>query len=427
MHPFEYAAPETLDQALGLLGEHGDEAKVLAGGQSLIPILHYRLARPRVVIDINRLPLGDIAVENGRLNIGALVRYHRLEESDVIARRCPVLGEAARLIGNVRVRTLGTVGGSLAHADPAAELPAVMTALDARLAVASPSGRRTVAAREFFTGPLTTMLTADEIVTGVEMDAVSSYGWAVEELSRRAGDLAVVDVIARLVLNGRLREVEVRPNQTLLEMLRDTLGIFDVKEGCDEGVCGVCTVLLDGRPVSSCLVLAAALWGRAVVTLRGLERNGGLHPLQEAFVRHGGRGAARHAPRRRAPLALPVGADRAPRHQPRRDDGRRRGRPDREGRPAQHARHRRPGPDDRRWAAARDAARAGRGPRPSPGRARRAGGRRDARAGPRRRRGDRGRVRSHARRVHARGRAASGRAACARYGQPARSVAHCTG
>src|SRR5207245_6349211 len=111
----------------------------LAGGQSLIPILHYRLARPRVVIDINRLPLGDIAVENGRLNIGALVRYHQLEESDVIARRWPVLGEAARLIGNVRVRPVGAVGGSLAHADPAAELPAVMTALDARLAVASPS------------------------------------------------------------------------------------------------------------------------------------------------------------------------------------------------------------------------------------------------------------------------------------------------
>jgi len=94
-------------------------------------------------------------------------------------------------------------------------------------------------------------------------------------------------VIARLVLNGRAREVEVRPNQTLLEMLRDTLGVFDVKEGCDEGVCGVCTVLLDGRPASSCLVLAAALRGRAVTTLRGIERDGGLHPLQEAFVRHG--------------------------------------------------------------------------------------------------------------------------------------------
>src|SRR5262245_30748231 len=94
-------------------------------------------------------------------------------------------------------------------------------------------------------------------------------------------------MISRMVLNGRARDVEVRPNQTLLEVLRDTLGIFDVKEGCGEGVCGACTVLLDGRPVSSCLVLAPAVRGRAVVTLRGLERNGSLHPLQDAFVRHG--------------------------------------------------------------------------------------------------------------------------------------------
>ena len=94
-------------------------------------------------------------------------------------------------------------------------------------------------------------------------------------------------MIARLVLNGRPREVDVRASQTLLELLRDTLGIFDVKEGCDEGVCGVCTVLLEGRPVSACLVLAAGLRGRAVLTLRGLERNGGLLPLQEAFIRHG--------------------------------------------------------------------------------------------------------------------------------------------
>src|SRR5438128_11814411 len=210
MYGFEYVAPETLDDALGLVREHGDDAKILAGGQSLIPILHYRLARPRVVIDINSLPLGDVTADDGRLRIGALVRYHELEESDVIARRCPVLGEAARLIGNVRVRTLGTVGGSLVHADPAAELPAVMTALDARLAVASPSGRRTVAAREFFTGPLTTMLTAAEIVTGVEMDAVSSYGWAVEELSRRAGDFAVVAVVALVSLDRRGRVDDAR-------------------------------------------------------------------------------------------------------------------------------------------------------------------------------------------------------------------------
>ena len=194
-------APETLDDALGLLRRHGDEAKVLAGGQSLIPILHYRLARPRVVIDINALPLADIALDDGRIGIGALVRYHELEESEALTRHCPVLGEAARLIGNVRVRTLGTVGGSLVHADPAAELPAVMTALDARLAVASASGRRTMAAREFFTGPLTTALAPDEIVTGIEVATLPPHGAAVEELSRRAGDFAIVAVVALVSLD----------------------------------------------------------------------------------------------------------------------------------------------------------------------------------------------------------------------------------
>jgi CO/xanthine dehydrogenase FAD-binding subunit len=210
MYPFEYVAPSTLHDALGLLREHGDDAKILAGGQSLIPILHYRLARPRVVIDINGLPFGGITAEDGRVSLGALVRYHELEESETIARRCPVVAEAARLIGNVRVRTLGTVGGSLAHADPAAELPAVMTALDARLTVASASGRRTVAAREFFTGPLTTALASGEIVTSVEIAAVPAYGWAVEELSRRAGDFAIVAVVALVRLDRRGRVDDAR-------------------------------------------------------------------------------------------------------------------------------------------------------------------------------------------------------------------------
>jgi CO/xanthine dehydrogenase FAD-binding subunit len=210
MYPFEYAAAATLDDALGLLRDHGDEAKILAGGQSLIPILHYRLARPRVVIDINGLPLGDILVDDGRIRLGALVRHHQLEESEAIAQRCPVLAEAARLIGNVRVRTLGTVGGSLAHADPAAELPAVMTALDAQLAVASAARRRTVAARDFFTGPLTTALAADEIVAGVEVAALPAHGWAVEELSRRAGDFAIVAVVALVSVDRRGRVEDAR-------------------------------------------------------------------------------------------------------------------------------------------------------------------------------------------------------------------------
>ena len=129
------------------------------------------------------------------------MRYHELEESHVVARACPVVADAARLIGNVRVRTLGTVGGSLAHADPAAELPTVMTALDARFTVAAASGRHTIAAREFFTGPLTTALRSDELVTDVEVPAMSAYGWAIEELSRRAGDFAIVAVVALVSVN----------------------------------------------------------------------------------------------------------------------------------------------------------------------------------------------------------------------------------
>src|SRR2546427_130830 len=333
VHPFEYAAPETLAEALALLREHGAEAKVLAGGQSLVPLLNYRLARPRLVVDINGLPLAGVRVDNGSLQLGALTRHHELEELPEIARSAPLLPEVARLIGNVRVRSLGTVGGSLAHADPAAELPMAVVALDARLTLASASGSRTVPARDFFTGYLSTALAPDELLTAIEVPVTLGTGWAVEEFARRAGDFAVAwaggsaplpkpppgrapadsgsrrasDALrlrtptpvleARslqgagrkgLMINGRARDVDIRPGQTLLEVLRDTLGIFDVKEGCGEGICGACTVLLDGRPVSSCLTLAAAARGRALLTVSGLEREGGLHPLQEAFVRHGG-------------------------------------------------------------------------------------------------------------------------------------------
>ena len=209
MYPFEYVAPTRVEEALGLLREHGDDAKVLAGGQSLIPMLHYRLARPRVVVDINALPLTDIAVDDGHVRLGALVRHHQLEESETLARRYPVLAEAARLVGNVRVRTLGTLGGSLAHADPAAELPVAMSALDARLTIASASEQRRVAARDFFTGPLTTALGPDELLTAIDVPATVDYGWAVEELSRRAGDFAIVVVVAlvRLDRGGRVDDV----------------------------------------------------------------------------------------------------------------------------------------------------------------------------------------------------------------------------
>jgi CO/xanthine dehydrogenase FAD-binding subunit len=210
MHAFEYVAPASVDEAVGILAEHGGDAKVLAGGQSLLPILNYRLAKPRVVVDINGLPLDGLSVAMERLRLGALIRHAMLEESLELARYCPVLREAAALIGNVRVRTLGTLGGSLTHADPAAELPMVMVALDAQLAVVGRAGRRTVAARDFFTGPLTSALGADELLLGVEIPMTRDMGGAVEEVSRRAGDFAVVAATALVRVDRRGRVDDAR-------------------------------------------------------------------------------------------------------------------------------------------------------------------------------------------------------------------------
>src|SRR2546426_387427 len=210
MQSFEYAAPDTLEEALALLRAHGAEAKVLAGGQSLVPLLNYGLAGPRLVVDIPGLPLAHVRAEDGWLRVGGLARHHELEELTEIARACPLLPEVARLIGNVRVRSLGTVGGSLAHADPAAELPLAMVALDARLTLASASGRRMVAARDFFTGYLSTVLGADELLTEIAVPVTRGMGWAVEEFARRAGDFAVVAVAAGVSLDRRGRVDDAR-------------------------------------------------------------------------------------------------------------------------------------------------------------------------------------------------------------------------
>ena len=210
MQPFAYVAPSSLEEAVALLAQHGAEAKVLAGGQSLIPILNYRLARPRVVIDIGGLPLHGVRVDDGRLRLGALTRHFDLEESALVARDAPLLREAVRLVGNVRVRTLGTLGGSLAHADPAAELPMAMLALDARVTAVSSRGSRTIDAAQLFTGYLTTALAADEILTEVDVPATRSAGAAVEEQSRRAGDFAIVAVAAVVAIDGRGRLDDVR-------------------------------------------------------------------------------------------------------------------------------------------------------------------------------------------------------------------------
>jgi carbon-monoxide dehydrogenase medium subunit len=206
---FEYVVPGSVAEAVDVLRRFGGDAKVIAGGQSLVPLLNYRLAAPRAIVDINGLPLDGVRVDGGRLRLGALTRHATLEESDVIRTACPLLREAAGLIGNVRVRTLGTLGGSLAHADPAAELPMVMLALDARFTAVGPAGARVIPVAEFFTGYLTTALRSDEVLTEIDVPATPISGHAIEEHSRRAGDFALVAVAALVWLarDGRIADV----------------------------------------------------------------------------------------------------------------------------------------------------------------------------------------------------------------------------
>jgi len=197
---FLYARPDSLDEALALLAEYGGEAKLLAGGQSLVPMLNLRLAGPRVLIDVNRIPeLSYVRRDDLALRIGATVRHRDLETSSEAKRAEPLLARAAREIGHLAIRNRGTIGGSLAHADPAAEWPLVAVALDARLTLRSSRGSRIVGAREFFTGPLTTVLDATELLSEAAFAlAPAQSGFGFSELSRRPGDFAVVAVACRV-------------------------------------------------------------------------------------------------------------------------------------------------------------------------------------------------------------------------------------
>jgi carbon-monoxide dehydrogenase medium subunit len=201
--PFEYHAVGSVDEAVTLLAEHGDEAKVLAGGQSLVPLLALRLARPAHLIDINGV--GDLAaVANGAgLAIGALVRHRVAERSPAVRAANPLVADALRLIGHVAIRNRGTIGGSIAHADPAAELPAVLLALGGDVEVTSRRGSRRVWASDLFVGFLTTSIAPDELLTGVGLPTwTAGTGWSFQEFSRRSGDFAVAGVAATVRLDG---------------------------------------------------------------------------------------------------------------------------------------------------------------------------------------------------------------------------------
>lgn len=200
--PFEYFDPETPDEALERLAEAGDDGKILAGGQSLVPILNFRLARPLALIDINRLPLAGIEQVDGVLRIGALNRHRAVETSPLVRERCPVLAAAVPFIGHRQIRNRGTFGGSLAHADPSAELPLITVLLDGEIATRRPGGTSRVhAAGEFFLGYLSTALDVAELITEVRLPLPPpGAGWAFQEVARRAGDFALVEAAALVEL-----------------------------------------------------------------------------------------------------------------------------------------------------------------------------------------------------------------------------------
>jgi carbon-monoxide dehydrogenase medium subunit len=207
--PFTYEAPATIAEALGMLATRGEAAKIIAGGQSLAPMLNMRLAQPGHLIDINRLAeLKGVRVEGDRLIAGALVRHAELARDPLVLRHAPMLGHAASTIGHYAIRQRGTLGGSLAHADPAAQLPLMAMTLDAEMQIDSARGRRLVPASAFFTSIFTTTLEADELLTAVRLPLPQDKGWGFRLFTRRAGDFALVIVACSLTYaNGRVGNI----------------------------------------------------------------------------------------------------------------------------------------------------------------------------------------------------------------------------
>ena len=425
--PFDYARAESVDEAVALLARHDGGAKLLAGGQSLVPMLNFRLVHPSLLVDVNRIPgLAAIEEGDGALRIGALARHRQLEVSAAVARRFPVLRAAVRHVAHLAIRNRGTLGGSLAHADPAAELPMMALLLDATMEVSGPAGPRRIAAGEFFRSALATALGDAEMLVRIELPFLpAATGWGFEEVARRAGDFALaaaaatltpgadgnvaeariavmgahdtplrvpaaeallageppdgeavraaaraardavepyddlhasadlrrhlVEVLARRALeaaarraregagreehgreepgredaagrespgrarggrdrgggaeraegrrmsarriirvsvNGTPFEREVEPRRLLADFLREDLDLTGTHVGCEHGVCGACTVLLDGDSARSCLTLAVQADGAEVETVEGLGTMDALHPLQRAFREH---------------------------------------------------------------------------------------------------------------------------------------------
>jgi len=209
---FDYIAADSLDMAVAALAAAGADAKIIAGGQSLVPMLNFRLLRPSILVDINRIPgLAFIAETENDIRVGALTRHHQLETSPVIARHLPVVSCAMSHVAHLAIRNRGTIGGSLSHGDPAAELPMLALLLDAEFHIASASAKRTVAARDFFLDALTVDLAGGDIVTEIALPKLPPQtGWGFAEVARRHGDFALAAVAVTLtVVAGAIAQARI--------------------------------------------------------------------------------------------------------------------------------------------------------------------------------------------------------------------------
>jgi CO/xanthine dehydrogenase FAD-binding subunit len=209
---FEYVFADSVEAAVAALADAGGEAKIIAGGQSLVPMLNFRLLKPSILVDINRIPdLAFVTESENAIKVGALTRHHQLETSPVIAKHLPVLSTAMTHVAHLAIRNRGTIGGSLSHADPAAELPMMAMLLDATFEIASASGRRTIAARDFFLGAMAVDLGGDDVVAEIAFPKLSpKTGWGFEEVSRRSGDFALAAVAATMsVSDGKIVQARI--------------------------------------------------------------------------------------------------------------------------------------------------------------------------------------------------------------------------
>ena len=210
---FDYIAPQILDEALRALAAHGEEAKLLAGGHSLLPLLKLRAASPKLLIDLTRIPgLGNISQKDDKIVVGALATHYQIESSELLKTKCTLLGQTAGAIGDVQVRNRGTIGGSLTHADPCADWPAAILALGGELKLSGPNGERRIAGEEFFLGTMTTAIEPTEILTEIRVPVLSRRcGSAYLKMAQQASGFAVVGIAVwlRLDTKGRCEDIGV--------------------------------------------------------------------------------------------------------------------------------------------------------------------------------------------------------------------------